>query len=126
MIRGLALLLVFQSLGEIASRLVNRAVPGPVLGLTLLFLFLVARQRIPGDLAAAADGMLAHLSIFFIPAAVGVMIYLGALKSSGPAWVLAIILSTLAAITTAALTLRWLWRSTPAAGNTVAEERTAG
>ena len=106
MIQGLAVLLVFQSLGELASRLLQGAMPGPVLGLILLLVFLVSKKSISPSISAAADGLLAHLSIFFIPAAVGVMLYASTLAQSGAAWVLAILLSTVAAITTTALVLR--------------------
>jgi holin-like protein len=112
MLRGLAILLVFQSIGEVASRFLHGAMPGPVIGLVLLFIFLVARKRIDDSMAtsvmAAADALLAHLSIFFIPAAVGVMLYVSTLAQSGVAWILAIVLSTTAAIATTALVLRWL------------------
>ncbi|MFO0215376.1 MAG: CidA/LrgA family protein, partial [Burkholderiales bacterium] len=108
MIKGLAVLLVFQSLGELASRLLQGAMPGPVLGLILLLMFLVARKNISTSIATAADGLLAHLSIFFIPAAVGVMLYASTLAETGAAWVLAILLSTVAAITTTAVVLRAL------------------
>ena len=106
MIQGLAVLLVFQSLGELASRLLQGAMPGPVLGLILLLVFLVSKKSISPSISAAADGLLAHLSIFFIPAAVGVMLYASTLAQSGAAWVLAILLSTVAAMTTTALVLR--------------------
>jgi len=108
MIQGVAIMLVFQSLGEVASRFIHGVIPGPVIGLLLLLGFLVARGRIAPSIAKAADGLLAHLSIFFIPAAVGVMLYAATLAQSGAAWVLAIILSTVAAIATTALTLRAL------------------
>lgn len=108
MIRGLAILLIFQSLGEALARVVSNALPGPVIGLLLLWIFLSVRQQIPSTLSAAADAMLANLSIFFIPAAVGVMIYASTLMSTGLAWILAIVISTIAAITTTALVLRWL------------------
>jgi holin-like protein len=108
MIRGLAILLIFQSLGEALSRLASHTVPGPVIGLLLLWIFLSSRQKIPATLATAADAMLANLSIFFIPAAVGVMIYASALMKTGVAWILAIVISTIASIATTALILRWL------------------
>lgn len=60
------------------------------------------------SLSAAADAMLANLSIFFIPAAVGVMIYANALMKTGMTWILAIVISTVASIATTALMLRWL------------------
>jgi holin-like protein len=119
MIQGLAVLLVFQSLGELASRLLQGAMPGPVLGLILLLVFLVMKKSISPSIAAAADGLLAHLSIFFIPAAVGVMLYASTLAQTGAAWVLAILLSTVAAITTTALVLRAFSKPTapPTNGN---------
>jgi holin-like protein len=110
MIRGLAILLVFQSLGEMSSRIVNGAVPGPVIGLLLLLAFLVLRRSISPSISLAADGLLAHLSIFFIPAAVGVMLYASTLASTGAAWILAIVLSTAAAISVTALVLRAMSR----------------
>ena len=69
---------------------------------------MVANKNISSSVATAADSLLAHLSIFFVPAAVGVMLYASALAETGAAWVLAILLSTVAAITTTALALRAL------------------
>ena len=112
MLRGLTVLLVFQSLGEIIARMAQGVVPGPVIGMVLLLALLIVRQRahgvIPESISQAADGLLAHLSIFFIPAAVGVMLYASALRESVLAWTLAIALSTVAALVTTALVLRGL------------------
>ncbi len=108
MIRGLAILLIFQSLGEVLSRVIGNIMPGPVIGLVMLWIFLSARKQIPVSLSTAADAMLANLSIFFIPAAVGVMIYASALLESGVTWILAIVVSTVASIATTALVLSWL------------------
>lgn len=109
MIRGLALLLVFQSLGEVIVKLSRSVVPGPVIGMVLLFAFLVLRKQTPESLGKAADGLLAHLAIFYIPAAVGVMLYARQLAEQGIAWVLAIVLSTIGAMIVPALLLkRWL------------------
>ena len=108
MLKGLVVLLVFQSIGEVLAHFTRGVVPGPVLGMVLLFIFLVVRKKIEPAIAQAADGLLANLSVFFIPAAVGVMLYASSLKQAVLAWTLAIILSTIAAITTTALSLRWL------------------
>lgn len=101
-IQGLAVLLLFQSLGEAVARLTQAPVPGPVIGLVALLAFLVWRQRRGkaewAPLAQAADGLLAHLSIFFVPAAVGVMLYWEPLAREGLAWVVAIVASTAASI----------------------------
>lgn len=108
MLKGVAVLLVFQSVGEVVAHFTRGVVPGPVLGMVLLLIFLIARKKIEPAIAQAADGLLANLSVFFIPAAVGVMLYASSLQQSVLAWTLAIILSTIAAVTTTALCLRWL------------------
>lgn len=109
MLRGLAMLLVFQSLGEVAVRATGMVVPGPVVGMVLLFVFLVVRKNPPESLTQAADGLLSHLAIFYIPAAVGVMLYAKPLAEQGVAWIAAILVSTLGAMLLPALLLkRWL------------------
>ena len=113
MIRGLAILLIFQSIGEVVTKFIHGVLPGPVIGMILLLAFLVARKKIAASIAMAADGLLAHLAIFFIPAAVGVMLYIGTLRSAGAAWLLAIVFSTVGAITVTALLLKWLTKSSP-------------
>jgi holin-like protein len=110
MIRGLAILLVFQSLGEVATKFIHGLIPGPVIGMILLLAFLVWQKKIAPSISIAADGLLAHLAIFFIPAAVGVMLYVRELSSAGVAWFLAIILSTAVSMTIAALLLKWFFR----------------
>ena len=110
MIRGLAILLIFQSLGEVATRFIDRLIPGPVIGMILLLVFLVWRKNIAVSISIAADGLLAHLAIFFIPAAVGVMLYVRELSSAGAAWLLAIVLSTAVSMTITALLLKWFFR----------------
>lgn len=110
MIQGLAVLLLFQSIGEGLAQLTHAPVPGPVIGLVLLLAALVIQQRRGKaewkPLAQAADGLLAHLSIFFVPAAVGVMLYWEPLAREGLAWIVAIVASTAAAIAVTALFLR--------------------
>ena len=110
MIRGLAILLVFQSLGEVAAKFIHGLIPGPVIGMILLLAFLVWKKKIAPSISVAADGLLAHLAIFFIPAAVGVMLYARELSSAGVAWLLAIILSTAVSMAITALLLKWFFR----------------
>lgn len=118
MLRGLALLLVFQSLGEVAVRASGTVVPGPVVGMVLLFIFLVVRKDSPRSLTEVADGLLSHLAIFYIPAAVGVMLYAKPLAEQGIAWIAAILLSTLGAMLLPALLLkRWLGNEPEASAN---------
>ncbi len=110
MIRGLAILLIFQSIGEVATRFIHGLIPGPVIGMILLLVFLIVKKKIAPSISTAADGLLAHLAIFFIPAAVGVMLYVSELASAGAAWLLAILLSTAASMAITALLLKWFFK----------------
>jgi putative effector of murein hydrolase LrgA (UPF0299 family) len=104
MIRGFLILLAFQLLGEIATRTLGLPAPGPVVGLALLVAALAAyrewrpfddRHLTESDLGRASNGLLASLSLLFVPAGVGVVQYLGLLREQGLALATALIVSTL-------------------------------
>jgi putative effector of murein hydrolase LrgA (UPF0299 family) len=82
MIASLSLILLCQLAGEIVVRGLVLPVPGPVLGLLFLLVLLLARDRFKplaiGPLRdqgveQASKGLLAHLSLLFVPAGVGVV-----------------------------------------------------
>ncbi|MBF0305944.1 MAG: CidA/LrgA family protein [Alphaproteobacteria bacterium] len=76
MLGYITLLLLCQLAGEVAVRLVGLPVPGPVLGMMLLFGGLVWKGAVPEGLDGAAQGLLRHLSLLFVPAGVGVSLHL--------------------------------------------------
>jgi putative effector of murein hydrolase LrgA (UPF0299 family) len=79
---GLIWLLACQLVGEVVVRLTDAPIPGAVVGMVLLFL--VLRWRSTPDSAPvtrAGDYLLSHLQLFFVPAGVGVLAYLGALRA---------------------------------------------
>ena len=55
MIFGLVQILLFQSLGELVSKFLLPTLPGPVIGLVLLVLWLVIRKGVNAELAMVAD-----------------------------------------------------------------------
>ena len=73
MILALVVLLGCQLIGEVIAQALALPVPGPVVGMVLLAGVLIWRGRISDELEAAAGFLLRHLSLFFVPAAVGVM-----------------------------------------------------
>ena len=80
MIAGLTWLVCFQLLGELVVRVADLPVPGPVVGMLLLFCFLRARRYADGGpIVRAASALLRHLQLFFVPAGVGVVTYLAVL-----------------------------------------------
>ena len=92
MIASLSLILVCQLIGEVIVRGFALPMPGPVVGLMLLLLLLLARDRFAqlargplqgGGVETASRGLLANLSLLFIPAGVGVVQKLDLLAEHG-------------------------------------------
>ena len=106
---GFAWLLALQTAGELLSRGLRLPVPGPVVGMVLLLLAL-RRPAVREPVAAAADALLAHLSLLFVPVAVGVMAYLPVLARFGWRLALVLLVSTWLGIAVTALVLRALQR----------------
>ncbi|WP_448207663.1 CidA/LrgA family protein [Azospirillum sp. sgz302134] len=76
MLGTLTVLLLCQLAGELIARLLHLPIPGPVIGMVLLFLGLLVRGGVPMPLQETAGGILRHLSLLFVPAGVGVMAHL--------------------------------------------------
>jgi holin-like protein len=93
-LRGFTLLLILQLGGEALSRWLSLPIPGPVIGFALAALSLVAVASIRLPLKSAADAILPHLSLLFVPAGVGVVLFLKELAEDGAAIAVAIVLST--------------------------------
>jgi holin-like protein len=99
MIGALTTLLLCQLTGEILVRSLHLPIPGPVLGMVLLFAGLVLRRReAPVELGATADALLGHLGLLFVPAGVGVVLYLPLLARDWAPISLAVLVGTLLAI----------------------------
>ena len=83
MITGFIALLCCQLLGEFAVRALVVPIPGPVVGMVLLLVVLLIRrpERTAG-VVRAADGLLRHLQLLFIPAGAGIVAYLAVLGAS--------------------------------------------
>ena len=116
LLQGFALLLLCQSAGEVLLRLAGLPLPAPVVGAGLLLPLLgLARLRAPAG--HAADALLGHLSLLFVPVGVGVITHLALLGQYGVRMLLAIVLSTWLGLAVTALVLRALWRGEAAAGS---------
>jgi holin-like protein len=79
-LNGLTLLLVYQLIGEVLSRLLQIPVPGPVLGMLLLFLSLFFFKKTKSMVDESSSAILSHLSLLFIPAGVGLMTHFSRLE----------------------------------------------
>lgn len=108
-LRGLAWLLLLQSVGELLSRALSLPFPGPVVGMVLL-LFALRWPLVREPVAACADFLLAHLSLLFVPVGVGVMTHLSIVSEYGGRMLAVIVVSSVVGLAVTVLTLNFLWR----------------
>lgn len=112
MILHLTALLAFQLVGELISRGLGLPIPGPVIGMALIFVFFLSVPKAANAILPTAQGLLAHLSLLFVPAGVGVTRHLDRMGEDGPAIAAALAISTIAAIALGALTFKLVARLT--------------
>ena len=108
MLGGITLLLVYQLVGEVIALAFKLPVPGPVIGMLLLFLTLIARRSVSDELRNTANGLLSHLSLLFVPAGTGVMVHLGRIENEWLPIAAALVGSTVLTIAVTALVMRAL------------------
>ena len=75
LLRGLTWLILFQLLGTGLNQMFLPFLPGPIIGMVLLLVFLILRGRVGEPIDMAAGGLLKYLPLILVPPAVGVMMY---------------------------------------------------
>ena len=118
MLTYLTLIFCCQLAGELAVTGLGLPLPGPVVGMALLFTGLLVRGAIPADLAKTADALLGNLSHCFVPAGVGVMLHAGLIGEDWLPISVALVASTLLAIAVTAQLMVWLRPRNAASGTT--------
>lgn len=113
MISALTLLLLFQLIGEVVARSLDLPIPGPVIGMLLLFLALTARGGPSEDLRTTSQNLLQHLSLLFVPAGTGIMVHLHRVADEWLALILSLLISTLATLVVTALAMKLCQRQPP-------------
>ncbi len=93
-LNGITLLLIYQLVGEVSVLMLPIPIPGPVLGMVLLFLTLLAHGRSTASLESASTALLSHLSLLFVPAGVGLIVHFERIAQEWIAISLALVLST--------------------------------
>ncbi len=110
MLGALNILLVYQLIGEALVLYFGMPIPGPVVGMLLLFGSLVAKGSLPTQLRDTGNGILQHLSLLFVPAGTGILLHLSRVSNEWPAILLALAVSTALCIGVTALTMQALMR----------------
>lgn len=108
MIHTFAVLLIFQTLGEGLAFAFSLPVPGPVIGMLLLFCYLMAKPQVVETLAPTTLEFLKHLSLLFIPAGVGIMVHAERVAAEWLPIAVALVVSATVSLVVTATVLRWL------------------
>ncbi|WP_198360678.1 CidA/LrgA family protein [Thalassotalea crassostreae] len=104
---GFIWLLAYQLLGEIMVIIFELSVSGPVIGLILLLLTLIVRGKEGEPLKSAADNLLSHLAMLFVPAGVGLMVHYQLLAKEWLAISVALVIGTVIMLFSCALIMKW-------------------
>lgn len=115
---ALSILLLFVAAGAALHARLNVALPGPVIGLTLLAaaLVLVDRlrrrmaERLHRVLAPLTRQLLAHMGLLFVPAGAGIVTEASALKHEGVALCAGLVCSVLVGVAVTYGSMRLLVR----------------
>lgn len=97
MLKGLTWLLALQLAGNLLSAWWLPMLPGAVIGMLLLFGYLLIHGKVDEPLNQAASGLLNYLPLLLVPAA-GIMLAGDALREDGLAIGVALVLSLLVSI----------------------------
>lgn len=106
MLAAFAVLLLFQCLGEGLVFVFHLPLPGPVAGMLLLMVALIAQPRLQALVEQAANTLLSHLSLLFVPAGVGIVVAAGSGSGHWLAIGASLVVSTVLALAVTGLILR--------------------
>ena len=101
-------LLLFQLAGETLARALGLPLPGPVLGMFLLFAWLAWRRRVPEALSGTALTLLENLSLLFVPAGVGIIAHWHEVAGQTGRIAVVLVLGAAVTLVVTAYTLHWL------------------
>lgn len=73
MLGGIFIVLLFYALGELVAGWLSGFIPGSVIGMILLFTALCCKVVKPEKIKPVARFLCDHMSLFFVPAGVGII-----------------------------------------------------
>ncbi len=103
-IKGIFVILVFLALGNLGSWAMGNFLPGSVVGMVLLFLALVTKIVKAETVRPVADFLTKNMTLFFLPASIGIMEQWGLIKMNLVAWLVLLVVPTLCVLVSVCLT----------------------
>ena len=108
MIKGLSILLLFQCAGELIRHYTQVVLPGPVIGMFLLFIALCLRGRVSSSLQKASQNLIGMMTLLFVPATTGLFFLSSQIMSQWLAISVALVAGTILSLIFNALLMRKL------------------
>lgn len=108
MLQGIITLLFFQLLGESVTILFSFIIPGPVIGMILLLVFLLIRKRSFSNLDNVVLIHLKYLPMLFIPAAMGIITQFDTISKELWAITISLVIGTILALAFSAKIMDYL------------------
>ena len=103
-ITGFFIILLHLVAGNLLSRLIGGFVPGSVIGMMLLFISLMTGAVKDHQIRKVASFLTDNMTVFFLPAFVGIMALWGLISMNLFAWIAVVVLSTVLVLMAAACT----------------------
>lgn len=100
--------MAFLAAGECLSVLMGHFVPGSVVGMLLLFLALILKIVKPARIEKVAHFLTGNMTIFFIPAIMGIMDQWGVICMNWLGWLGVIVISTICVMAATGYTVQGL------------------
>lgn len=94
-IRGVFIIISYYVLGNILAAFTGHVVPGSVIGMLLLFFSLAAGIIKAGWIRSVAEFLTGNMTVFFIPASIGIMDQWGVIRSNFVGWLGVVFISTM-------------------------------
>lgn len=93
MLQGIITLVSLQLLGEIVSHYLAIPIPGAIIGMVLLLIYLMVKGYVSTELSETSGKLFPYLPLLLIPASVGVIQYGELLEKEGIAVLAALVIS---------------------------------
>lgn len=106
MLATFATLLIFQCLGEGITFALSLPIPGPVVGMLLLFVALVISPGLLERIEETGSQLLGHLSLLFVPAGVGIVVSAATVRGHWVAVIVSVVVSTILTLAVTATAIR--------------------
>lgn len=101
---GFFIILVHLVAGNLLSTLIEGLIPGSVIGMVLMFISLLTGIVKDHQVRTVATFLTDNMTMFFLPAFMGIMDLWGIIKMNILAWVVVVLASTLMVLLSAAFT----------------------